>query len=289
MGRIFLFAVGILTVSGCDDSAPFPTKDNFRLIKILNCESITSCASPGIKKLSYDRQGNLINEAWLESTNIVTAYTDYEYSDGKLSKKKFFGGQAGNLVLGSFINYSYSSNQLTKEELFSTDGILRSTTHFEFEGDNLVSTFKTDNILGIHHHVKYAYDNLSRLVLEEVFPDQKLSNFTKYYYDNSDRLIKSEFYDSAGRLTTYVEKIYSGATAQPHEELRYDERGKLTQEKILMYDSWGQLSDVIVNGIPIKLFDRKYKGELLIEEIRYGRSTWNTDWTTLTRYEYETK
>lgn len=286
-----LLLVGIITVLSCEENDISPTIANSRLKRILNYSSSSSSQPYGTVEFLYDNKGNLIKESILDYPNTLTTYKVYEYSDSKLTKKKIYDGQVGSLSLGTYINYYYTNDKLTKEELFLSNGTLKYTTYFEFKGDRLTNTYKVDDNLGKHHQWKYSFDNQNRLILEEVFMyNQELSESKKYFYDNSNRQIRSEFYNNIGTLTSYVEKTYIGTSKLPNEELYYDKSGTLTQKRRLVYDNWGNLSEINVDGqgTTCRLFKRTYKRELLTEEITYLPSFGCTEWT-VTRYEYERK
>ena len=285
-----LLIVAILTITSCEVNDISPTIDNLRLTRILNYSSTTSSNPYGTVEFEYDNQGNLIKESMFDHPNTLTTYKVYEYDGKRMIKKRVYDGQVGNLTLGTYISYSYTNNKLTKQELFLSNGTLKYTTYYEFDGDRLINTYKVDDNLGIHHQSKYTFDNLNRLILEEIFMyNQELSEYTKYYYDNSNRIVKSEFYNGNGTITSYVEKIYDGSSKLPNEELYFDRNGTQTQKRQLLYDSWGNLTEIIVNsqGTTCRLFRRKYKGELLTEEIKYHPNFGCTEWT-VTRYEYQT-
>ena len=287
---ILLF-VCILTVTSCEENEISPSTDNFKLTKILNYSSSTAAHPYGTVEFSYDNKGNLIKESMMDYPNTLTTYKVYEYSGNQMTKKKIYDGQVGNLSLGTYINYFYTGNKLTREELFLSNGTLKYTTFYEFEGDKLVNTYKVDDNLGVHHQYKYTFDNLNRLTLEEVFMyNQELEEFTKHLYDDLNRQIKSEFYNHVGTLTTYVERVYSGTTKLPIEEKYYDSNGTLTQTRQLTYDNWGNLTEinVIGQGITCRLFKRTYNGQLLTEEIKYHPYFGCSEWT-VTRYEYKEK
>ena len=191
--------------------------------------------------------------------------------------------------MGTFINYYYTNDNITREELYLGDGTLKLTTYYEFDGENLVNTYKEDDNLGMHHQYEYSYDNKGRLILEEMFMyDQELDGFTKYFYDNTDRLIKSELYDRDG-LVSYVEKVYYGSDERPDQVLSYNSSGQLTHKSEIMYDGWGNAVGCKSDWpTSCQIFNRRYKGQLLIEAITYHPYFGCTEWT-VTRYEYEPK
>jgi hypothetical protein len=255
----------------------------------LNYATSTSSQPYGFVDFTYNDDGNLVKESMFDFPNALTTYKIYEYKSGKLMEKKMFDGYVGNLTLGTYIKYYYTNDKLTKEELRLVDGTLKYTTLSEFDGNNLIKTYKLNDDLGVHHLYKYAYDDKDRMVLEQVFMyDQQLDEFTKYVYDRN-RLTKKEFYNRYGNLTMYMENVYNGSDDLPDGELYFDSNGQLTQQQTLVYDSWGNLIERIVeNQSTCKLFSKKYNGELLIEEITYDPSFGCAEWT-VSRYEYETK
>lgn len=287
---ILLFAC-TLTGTSCEENEISRTTDNFKLAKIFNYSSSTAAEPYGTVEFSYDKKGNLIKESMMDYPNTLTIYKVYEYSGNQMTKKKIFDGQVGNLTLGTYINYHYTGDKLTREELFLSNGILKYTTFYEFEGDRLVNTFKVDDNLGVHHQYKYTFDNLNRLTLEEVFMyNQELSGFTKHLYDNLNRPIRSEFFNHEGIFTSYVEKVYNGTSELLIEERYLDSSGTLTQTRQLTYDDWGNLIEIniIRPGITCRLFKRKYSGQLLTEEIKYHPYFGCSEWT-VSRYEYKEK
>ena len=286
-----LLLTGILVAFGCEERNISPTIENFRLTKILNFSKSTSSQPNGAVEFSYDNNGYLIKESTINYPNTITTYKLYEYSGNQVTKKKIFDGQVGNLTLGTYIKYYYSGDKVTKEELFLSDGTLKYTTFYEFDGDKLINTYKVDDNLGKHHQYKYTFDNFNRLTLEEVFMyNQELSEFTKYFYDNSNRLVRTELYDHNRTLTSHQERIYSGTSKLANEELFFDPSGTLTQKRQLTYDNWENLTQINADylGTTCSLFRRKYEGKLLIEEITFLPSFGCAEWT-VTRYEYEKK
>lgn len=286
-----MLLIGILTVLSCTENDISPTIDNFQLSRILNYSSSTSSQSYNTVEFNYDSNGNLTKESMLDYPNTLTTYKVYKYSGSKLAKKFIYSGQVGNLTLGTFINYYYTNDKVTKEELFIADGTLKYSTYFEFTEDRLINTYKIDDNLGIHHQYKYTFDNLNRLILEEVFMyNQELSESTKYFYDNSNRLLKNEYYNHTGTMISYMEKVYVGANNLPNEELYYDQSGALTQKRQLTYDRWKNLTEINIDylGTTCRLFKRTYNGELLTEEIKYLLPFGCTEWA-VTRYEYSKK
>lgn len=284
---ILIFAT-ILTITGCDENEILPTIDNFRLTRILNYSSSTSSNPYGKVEFAYDNKGNLIKESMFDYPNTLFTYKEYEYDGKRMTKKRIYDGRVGDLRLGTYINYSYTYDKLTKEELFLFNGTLRYTKYYEFDEDRLINTYTVNDFLGVHHQFKYTFDNLNRLMLEEVFMyNQELSEFTKYFYDNSNRLIRSELYNHIGTIIFYVEKIYIGTSKSPSEELQFNYSGTLTQKRQLKYDACGNLTEINVDeqGTTCTLFKRKYNGELLTEEIKYLPSFGCTEWS-FTRYEY---
>jgi hypothetical protein len=117
--------------------------------------------------------------------------------------------------------------------------------------------------------------------------DQALDSFTKYFYDNNDRLIKAERYDKDEVLTSYTEKVYYGIDHLPDEELSFDSYGQSIQRRELFYDTWGNLIGCTSDGHSCGP-SKKYKGQLLIEEITYHPGFGGEEWA-VTRYEYEPK
>jgi YD repeat-containing protein len=283
---IFPFVIFLILVS-CEENSVTPNSNNHRISKILNYAHSTSSQPYGFVAFTYDDDGNLLKESMFDSPNTLTTYKSYEYTNGKLSKKKIFDGYVGNLTLGTYIEYYYTNDKLTKEELRLADGTLKYTTYSEFNGNNLIKTYKVNDELGVHHLYKYAYDDKDRVILEQVFMyDQELSEFTKYIF-NGNRLIKKELYNGDGNLTMYVENVYNGSDDLPDGESYFDSNGQLTQQQTLVYDGWGNLVErILENQSSCKLFSKKYDGQLLMEEITFDPSFGCTEWT-VSRYEYE--
>jgi hypothetical protein len=195
---IVLFSI-ILAISSCEKTNDYPSLDNFRLTKILNFNNSTDLEPSGFVNLEYDESGNLIKESLYDFPNTLYTYREYDYENNVLTEKRIYDGQVGNLRLSTYRKYEYENKKLIKEELHSSDGSLKYTTHYEFVGDNLKTTYNENDELGIHHQYKYTYNDLNILILEERFMyDQQLEVITKYLYDNNNRITKSEIYDSIG-------------------------------------------------------------------------------------------
>jgi hypothetical protein len=290
-----LIIFGILTVFSCEEKNFSPNSDNvspnldeYRISKILNYPNSSSNSPGGGLDYTYGQNGNLVKETTIEYPITVITYKDYEYTNNKKSRVKIYDGQVGNLTLGTYIDYFYTNDKLTKEELHLSDGTLKYSTIYQYDGDKLIDTYKDGDGLGIHHQYKYTFDNKNRLTSEQVYMyDQELSEFTKYFYGNNDRLIKTELYDHNSLLTSYVENVYEGANNLPRKELQYNNNGSLTQTRELTYDKWRNLTETKVNGT-CTIFKRKYNGRLLTEQITYATSWGCAEWS-VNRYEYVKK
>jgi len=287
MKRVTILLVTVWTICSCEEPDIEPTLNKYRLSRILHYSSSTSGKPYGLVELDYDDRGNLVKESMFDWPDILTAYKVYEYTNGRKTKEKIFGGQVGDLTLTGYINYYYTNDNVTKEEWYL--GTLNWRTYYEFDGDNLINTYKEDDNLGIHHQYKYSYDSKGRLILEEMFMyNQELDGFTRYYYDNTDRPTKTELYDRHG-LVSYAEKVYYGSDELPDELLSYDAGGQLTGRSELIYDRWGNAVGCKSTWPrPCLFFSRRYRGQLLIEAITYHPYFDCTEWT-VTRYEYEAK
>lgn len=283
-----LLFVLVSSITGCDENEPLPRIENFRMVRKFNYSTSTSAIPYGKVEFEYDSRGNVVKESMFDYPGLPTGYITYEYSGERLINKRMYYRQAGHITLATYIHYSYTHNRVTKEELFLSDGTSKYKTYYEFDGDNLVNTYKVDDDLGIHHQFKYEFDNLNRLILEETFMyNEELSGFTKHYYDNSNRLVKSEVYNHNRNITSSVEKIYNGASKLPAEELYFDQDGIQTQRRKLTYDNLGNLTEITVNG-HLTICSRRFKGELLIEAITYNPYFGGSEWI-VSRYEYQRK
>jgi hypothetical protein len=285
---IVLFSI-ILAISSCEKTNDYPSLDNFRLTKILNFNNSTDLEPSGFVNLEYDESGNLIKESLYDFPNTLYTYREYDYENNVLTEKRIYDGQVGNLRLSTYRKYEYENKKLIKEELHSSDGSLKYTTHYEFVGDNLKTTYNENDELGIHHQYKYTYNDLNILILEERFMyDQQLEGFTKYFYDNNNRLTKSEIYDSMGTKIQNEENKYEGSKNVPFEVLIYGPNGELTQTKKLLYDNLDNCIETMFvdgQGGTHTLFKKKYNEKLLIEHIQYAPTWGFVEWY-VTRYEY---
>ena len=291
---IILFVAAFCLLS-CEDNDLLPSMEsynaeNYRLSQILNYGSSTASHPYGTVVLKYDKTGNLIKESLFDYPGTLTLYREYEYEGDRLIEKRIYSGQVGNLRLGTYTRYAYQNGQLSQEELFSSDGTLKRTTHYEYDGEKLVNTYKVEDRFGIYGQYKYTYDNFGRLILEESFTyNQELDHFIKYSYDSMDRLIKRESFNSTGNISSTVEKKYLDANTLPFEELYYDANGVLIQRRELLYDTYGNLIETVIidqQGSTNTLCKKKFKGKLLIEKITYIPNFGYEEWT-VTRYEYE--
>lgn len=288
MKRFVILFLLILTLGSCKKINDYPSPENYRLTKILNFSNSTDSEPYGFVNLKYDGNGNLINESLYDFPNTLYTYREYDYENNVLIEKRIYDGQVGDLKLGTYRKYEYDNNKLTKESLFLADGTLKYTTHYEYDGNKLLTTYKVDDELGIHHQYKYTYNDLDSVILEETFMyDQKLDGYIKYYYDAIDRLFKSENYNSDGTLIQTEIKNYNGSSILPSEEIYYDNSGTLTQKYQLLYDNLDNLTEIrLVNNIEFHtLFKKKYEGKLLVEHIQYA-PTWGYSEWYVARYEY---
>lgn len=292
---LVLLILGMLTVLSCEETnsplhsgGAFPNLDEYRISKILSYPNSSAISPGGGIEYTYSENGDLIKETSIEYPSTVVTYKDYEYTDGKKSRIKIYDGQVGNLTLGTYIDYFYINDKLAKEELHLPDGTLKYSTVYQYEGDQLVNTYKDGDGLGIHHQHKYTFNHNSNLTLEQVYMyNQELSEFTKHIYDSRNRLIKTEVYDHNNELTSYKVIIYEGSNTLPSKELQYNHNGSLTQSSEFIYDTWGNLTETKVNGA-CTLFRRKYNGNLMTEQITYTTAWGCAEWT-VNRYEYVKK
>ena len=291
--KLLFLTVLLISVFSCtkdEYNDLFSEPENYRLIKVLNYSSSSDSEPSTFMELNYSENGNLQRESLYDYPSTLFTYRTYDYdSNNLLKEKKIYDGQVGNLSLGTYAKYEYENGNLIKEELYLANGTLKRTEHYEYEGANLVNTYKVDDELGIHHQYKYTYNDLNLLILEENFMyDQELSSFTKYSYDDNSRLIKTEIFNPDETIPQTVEHKYTGNNTLPNEEIYYDSDGNLTQRRQLIYDAFKNLTEtkIITDEATNTLFKKKYNGKLLIEYITYAPTWGYTEWT-VTRYEYE--
>jgi hypothetical protein len=280
--------IGLLGCSKDEIEKIYPTLDNHRLTKILNYSSSTDKEPNTFVDLEYNEYGNLHKESLYDYPNTLFTFREYFYENNLLKEKRIYDGQVGNLQLGTYSKYEYENNKLIAVELFLSDGTLKYTEHYEYNGNNLVNTYKFNDELGIHHQFKYTYNDFDSVILEENYMyDQKLEGFTKYYYDDNLRLIKTEIFNFDETIIQTEEQKYVGASTTPIEELYYDSEGKLSQQRQLLYDNLGNLIEtkIIDSQGTHTLFKKKYNGNLLIEHVQYIPSFGYSEWY-VTRYEY---
>lgn len=289
MKRGIILISMILGLSCCEKTDINPLSDNFRLVKILNYGSTSDSEPNTFVDIEYDRNGNLIRESMYDYPNTLFAYKEYDYENNLLKEKRVYDGQVGYLQLGTYRVYEYENSKLTKEELFLSNGTSKYTKHYEYDGDNLVNTYKFNDELGVHHQYKYKYNQDNLVTLEETYMyDQQLDGYTKYHYDEKLRLIKTEIYDyDESIIQTQVHK-YVGNSTLPTEELIYDSQDELSQQRELLYDEFDNQTEIIIvdERGSHSLFKKTYNGNLLIEFIQYAPSWGYTEWF-VTRYEYE--
>lgn len=290
--KILLLTISLTSIFGCtkDESGDFFThSENYRLIKVLNYSNSADSEPSTFMDLKYSEDGNLQRESLYEYPNTLFTFREFDYENNLLIEKRIFDGQVGNLRLGTFTKYEYADGNLVKEELYLADGTLKLTEYYEYEGKNLVNTYKFDEKLGIHHQYIYIYNDLNLLIREEKFMyDQKLDGFTEYFYDDNLRLNRTEIFNFDETRIQTIKHKYTGDSTLPSEEFYYDSDGELFQRKQLIYDNFDNLTEtkVIDNQGTHTLFRKKYNGKLLMEHIRYAPTWGYTEWT-VTRYEYE--
>jgi hypothetical protein len=291
MTRKILLLLTLLPLAiSCDETEIRPTMDNYRLIKILNYSSTSASLPYSFVTFEYDDRGNLIKESMFDYPGTLFTYRLYEYSNNnKLRRKQTFDGVVGHLTLGGYVDYFYDNGNLIREEWYRADATLFYTVHNEFEGNNLSTTYKENDDLGIHHLYKYTYEK-NRLVSEAVFMyDQLLDNFSNYFYDDENRLVKTQHFNQDSILISQIEKVYTGSDNLPDEELSFSANGELMSRTLLAYDGWGNPVGCSVDGYATcAVFTRKYNGKLLLEEIRYHPGFACAEWA-VTRYEYEVR
>lgn len=290
--KILILTFSVIGTFGCtkDESEDvFSQLDDYRLLKVLNYNNSSDSELSTFMDLKYAEDGNLQRESLYDYPKTLFTFREFDYEINLLVEKRIFDGQVGNLRLGSYIKYEYSQGNLVEEALYSADGTLTRTDYYEYEGDNLVNTFKLDDEFGIHHQSKYTYNSLNLLIREERFMyDQELEGYTIYDHDDNLRLIKTAIFNFDETILQTSEHKYTGNSTLPSEEFYYDAAGELTQHFKLIYDDFKNLTEtkVITSQGTNTLFKKKFNGELLIEHIRYAPTWGYTEWT-VTRYEYE--
>lgn len=197
--KILILTFSVIGTFGCtkDESEDvFSQLDDYRLLKVLNYNNSSDSELSTFMDLKYAEDGNLQRELLYDYPKTLFTFREFDYEINVLVEKRIFDGQVGNLRLGSYIKYEYSQGNLVEEALYSADGTLTRTDYYEYEGDNLVNTFKLDDEFGIHHQSKYTYNSLNLLIREERFMyDQELEGYTIYDHDDNLRLIKTEIFN----------------------------------------------------------------------------------------------
>lgn len=282
-----------LVLSACEKSDIYPYSeedpDRYRLIKISNFGNSADTEPSTFVDLEYDDHGNLIRESLYDFPNTLFTYKEYDYENNLLKEKRIYDGEVGSLRLGTYRIYTYDNSKLIKEELYLSNGTFRYSKHYEYDGSNLVNTYKFDDKLGIYHQYRYTYNSQDLVTLEERFMyDQQLDDYTKYQYDDRWRVSKTELFHPDHTIIQTREYIYTGSSTLPAEELYYDADGQLSQQWQFVYDDLWNLTEtnkVTSNGIR-PLSKKKYLGKLLIEQIQYAFNFGYSEWW-VTRYEYE--
>ena len=281
--------IGMFSCTKDESEDVFSQLDDYRLFKVLNYSNSTDSKPSTFMDLKYAEDGNLQRESLYDYPNTLFAFREYDHENNLLVEKRIFDGQVGNLRLGTYTKYEYAQGNLVKEALHLADGTLKRTDYYEYEGKNLVNTYKVDDELGIHHRYKYTYNSLNLLIREERFMyDQELEGFTIYDHDDNLRLITTEIINFDETIIQTIEHKYTGNNTLPSEEFYYDATGELTQSRKLIYDDFNNLTETMISDSQgtHTLFKKKFNGELLIEHIRYAPTWGFTEWS-VTRYEYE--
>ena len=272
-----LLLILAVSLSSCDKKDNLMSNDleKVMLIKTLKYSNSSATKLTGETVYAYDEARNMVKESFYDcnSTPILERYNEYEYSGNKKSKMKIFDGVAGNPTLGSYYEYKYDGSQLVKEELYCGRGCYGSLIGSRnYEYDEIGNLIKEDNYdhryYGLLGSLKYVYDSQNKLIT--VLTTDGVLDFypcQKYVYDREGREIKLEYYEYEG-LNGYVEKFYNGMSKLPEKELHYDKNGNQTIKHQHYYDSFGNLTETIIND-ECSMFKRKYNGKLLIEEIHY--------------------
>jgi len=315
-----LLLISAVSFSSCDKGDSFMSNDpeKVKLMKVLKYSNSSASKLTGEVVYSYDEAGNMVKESFYDcnSTSILERYNEYEYSGNKKTKMKIFDGVSGNPTLGTYYEYKYEGDLLVKEELYCGRGCYNSFIHsinYEYDSSgNLVRKYRYEPELierfggrvyadGIINDTKYIYDNQNRLitVLSSTYAggvdgvDYFFVEYPseKYEYDNVGRVIKLEHYGYKD-FNGYVERFYNGTSNLPEKELFYDKNGNQTRKHQHYYDSFGNLTETVIND-ECSMFKRKYNGKLLIEEIHYWAheygyyGTGQMPESGMSRYEYE--
>lgn len=277
---------------------PYETK-NVRLVKILKYSNSTASELTGEVVYIYDEAGNLISERHIYDLDTAkpSISIEYEYSGKEKVKESYF---SYNNPYSPYhvVEYFYEGDLLVKE--VSNDGRGDDPTFYEYdERGNLIKRYwyatnpltLNPDTNTIYEH-KYTYDDKDKLILEEnsLFGVSDYDpKYIRYIYDNHDREKIIEYLNTNWVLIRYTEKSYNETSVL---EFRYDKNGNQTAKYQHFYDKWGNLTETVIND-ECSMFNRKYNGGLLIEEIHYWVHEYGYHFfgqapeSGMSRYEYE--
>lgn len=94
-------------------------------------------------RYEYDGDGRIVKESFVNSKNVLALITEYEYSDGRVSKMLYKTG-SGNLSSYTLFTYN-ASGKIEREENFSADGDMTSYIEYTYD-DSGKQTSKTEYV-----------------------------------------------------------------------------------------------------------------------------------------------
>ena len=200
----------------------------------------------------YDEQGRRIRRIERDYDDQISQSTEYLYDyRGNLAELTKYDNTDGEVLVKEIYQYDSDGEVLVKE-IYGYNGVL----HVKFSRDKIVEEGKTLMRCTTYHYfddgslfmLKHSVYDDNRLLREESYVDDTLTNRDVYEYDAEQRVIRltslsygSELtrerlyrYDNDGRRVEMIKKGGDGSLKR-HELYTYDSKGNVIEFETFDY------------------------------------------------------
>ncbi len=191
----------------------------------------------------------------LDSTRIVSR-EDFEYNnEGRLIKKKYYGGDRAILYHYELYNYAPNGDLIYKLNYHSnmnspTGFVLLDSTNYLYAGNFLIAEKIIFPLVKYFDQYKYEYDN-NYLVKKSKYHKEELEYYITYEYQ--DEKVSKEKYNGGSEIKEYIytdnlltEILENGARKRNYS---YNGNGKLILEKVEELSVFSSMTSYVVKYI----------------------------------------
>ena len=189
------------------------------------------------------------------------------YSEVIKDNKVVFDDISYDIQSVSIETITYDKNDNRKKVTKHTDGDLYSTSHYDYNGDQLIE-YKQVNEDGSEFISKYSYgEDFMRISL--IISDEEVSNIATSYMDENDRIVKTDMMEDGVVTTT---STYHYEEDELKKTLSYRE-GELNTTQNFEYNNIGDMivRHTIHHGqddyIIVEFFDYEYNDNIFPKTI----------------------